>query len=87
MRRRNAEKSSELGSIVQPLDQAWRQFGLDHLGLGLGDIVSHSPISERARVDIQQGIGGPGIAVARLADAARIQQQFGAQRQGLADRK
>ncbi len=64
--------------MCQALDQALGQFVLLHAALRLLHRISHAAIFPLALFHIQQRIRGVGIAVARLAHAARIDDPFAA---------
>ena len=57
----------------EPFDEACGQPDLAHLLLRLRDIVLDTPPGRRTTVGVDQQAGCARIVVARLADAARIQ--------------
>src|SRR5882762_6372031 len=66
-------KNRSLAADGQPLDQGFRKTRLAHAFLGGRDVVGHAPEFNGLVVEVRDREGGARIAVARLADGARIQ--------------
>src|SRR2546429_9319271 len=63
-----------LGAREEPLAQNGREPGLPDLLVRLRDRVVHAPERGLPGVEVEQEPGGAGVAVAGLADRARVQQ-------------
>ena len=65
---------ARLHAVREPCDQHIRQIGHRHLPLGQGNIVRDAVGGQGSQVGIENRIGGAWIAVARLTDAAGVDQ-------------
>ena len=58
--------------MFEARDQPFRQVMLAHTPLDSGNVVRHAPGFPDVGFDVEDGVGGVGVLVARLADAAGV---------------
>src|SRR2546423_363385 len=67
---------SGLSSNCEPLGQQTRQTGFDNSFLGGSQIVFDAPLLNHRAVEMINAIGGVPVSIARLADAASVNEIF-----------
>ena len=60
------------GPEIKTVDEILRQSGLAHFHLGGEDIVFDSVVLDSGAMAIENCVAGPNISIARLSDAARV---------------
>src|SRR6478609_8817941 len=71
----NKRNGPKLPSGRESGSKAIRQPCLPHFGLRHGDIIGDPAANNRLPLGIKHGIRRPGITIARLTDAARVDEQ------------